>query len=204
MAGFNSPPFICLFVLIYNRLQAFRRVSPYQVFDIRKLVPQEGRAISLRNKIQPFKNTGEMKKILLLLAFAIMASVSSVANAGPRNGNPGVNTVCVMNTGMFGVNVSYATSGPLAFTLRFIDAPVTRVSLRNCDTGESHVVSPGYAATTVTIPVAGYLGMWEIAATTANGGVCSALFFVDNYPAPGNGGGSSGADLNNQSQQRMP
>ena len=143
-----------------------------------------------------------MKKILFVLS--LMASMASLAYAGPRNGNPGVNTVCVMNTGMFGVNVSYATSGPLAFTLRFIDAPVTRVSLRNCDTGESHVVSPGYAATTVTIPVAGYLGMWEIAATTANGGVCSALFFVDNYPAPGNGGGSSGADLNNQSQQRMP
>lgn len=143
-----------------------------------------------------------MKKILFVLS--LMASMASLAYAGPRNGNPGVNTVCVMNTGMFGVNVSYATSGPLAFTLRFIDAPVTRVSLRNCDTGESHVVSPGYAATTVTIPVAGYLGMWEIAATTANGGVCSALFFVDNYPGGGNGGGTGNGDPDDQRPQLMP
>ena len=202
MAGFNSPPFICLFVLIYNRLQAFRRVSPYQVFDIRKLVPQKGRAISLRNQIQPFKNTREMKKILFVLA--LMASMASMAYAGPRNGNPKVNTVCVLNEGMYGVNVSYATSGPLAVTLRFIDAPVVRVSLRNCDTGEYHMVSPGFAASTVTVPVAGYLGTWELAATCADGGSCNALFFIDNYPGGGNGGGTGNGDPDDQRPQLMP
>ena len=91
-----------------------------------------------------------MKKILLILALACMASAVSVANAGPRN--PVINTVNVMNDSMYPVNVTFDPFGASAFTFRFPETPVAWFTLRNCNTGEYHFVSPGYALN-VTVPV---------------------------------------------------
>ena len=145
-----------------------------------------------------------MKKILLILALACMASAASVANAGPRNGKPGINTVCVMNDSMYGVNVSYDPFGAAAFTIYFTYQPVVQVSLSNCNTGEYHMVAPGYETGVVVIPVAGYLGTWELVARFANGGTCNVLFFVDNFPPSGNGGGSGHVNPDDQGPELMP
>lgn len=132
-----------------------------------------------------------MKKLLLILAAAVMASASFVANAG----NPGANSVFVLNSGMSCVNVSIDRVGPLAFTVRFVDEPATWVSIRNLTTGEYHEVSsPGSPMGTVKIPVATYFGMWEICATYAGGGSFYAQFFVDNYPGGTGGSGNEHVD----------
>ena len=133
-----------------------------------------------------------MKKILLILALACMASAASVANAGPRNGNTGINTVDVMNDSMYIVNVSYDPFGATAFTICFPETPVAWFSLRNYVTGESHVLSLGYAGA-VTVPVAGYLGIWELVPHFTDGGTCNVYFFVDNYPS--NGGGADDGEV---------
>ena len=132
-----------------------------------------------------------------------MASAASVANAGPRSGNPVINTLDVMNDSMYIVNVSCDPFGPAAFTIRFPETPVAWFSLRNYDTGESHVLSLGYAGA-VTVPVAGYLGTWELVPHFTDGGTCNVLFFVDNYPSGGSGSGSGNLDPYDHEFPLMP
>lgn len=133
-----------------------------------------------------------MKKLLLILAAAVMASASFVANAG----KPGANSVFVLDSGMSSVSVSIDRVGPLAFTVSFLDEPVIRVFLHNLTTGEWEESYLGYPANTVVIPVASYLGLWEIQATFAGGGSFNAVFFVDNYPGGTGGGGSANSNPN--------
>lgn len=142
-----------------------------------------------------------MKKILLILALACMASAVSVANAGPRN--PVINTVDVMNDSMYPVNVTFDPFGASAFTFRFPETPVAWFTLRNCNTGEYHFVSPGYALN-VTVPVSGYLGTWELVPHFTDGGTCNVLFFVDNYPSSGGGSGSGNIDPYDHELPLMP
>lgn len=118
-----------------------------------------------------------MKKILLLLAFAFMASFSLVSHAGgPGSG--------------FGGGFQMP-SDPIEVTIMgdkislcFYPGYVNCVSLTNINTGESYVRNYTPSRCVVDLPFSGSNGTWEISASSDDGRLYYKRFVVNKSNIP--------------------
>jgi len=114
-----------------------------------------------------------MKKILLLLAFAIMASVSSVANArtlcGIPRGNDYVNTDP-------NVRMSHTNS---TITITLLAGQASWISIENWNTGEKHELTLCPSKSIITVPIVNIVGTWEVKGGYTNGEPFYGRFFIN-------------------------
>lgn len=121
-----------------------------------------------------FSNTKTMKKILLILALAVMASAPSMANARTLNGNPRGNDVVITDPN---VRMTYTSS---TITIRLYAGLASWISIENWNTGEIHSLTLCPSRGGITVPVSKIAGTWEVKGYYDNGEPFYGRFFIDN------------------------
>ena len=116
-----------------------------------------------------------MKKILSILAIALMASASFLASAGTLSGHPHGNDVFSNDPS---VTITYNQQ---AVTLVFSNGRINWISIENWNTGEYHAqsVRPS-CSSVVTVPFSMSNGTWEINATYIDGRTYYGRFVISN------------------------
>lgn len=117
-----------------------------------------------------------MKKILLILALAVMASAPFVANARTLNGNPRGNDVVITDPN---VRMSYSNSSFPTITIHLYAGLASSISIENWNTGEKHSFTFCPSSNGVTVIVSDLVGTWEVKGYYDNGEPFYGRFFIN-------------------------
>ena len=115
-----------------------------------------------------------MKKTLLILALAIMASAASVANARTLSGIPRGSDLVITDPN---VRMSHTNS---TVTINLYAGYASWISIENWNTGEKHSLTFCPAQNSVTVCIRDIVGTWEVKGTYDKGEPFYGRFFINN------------------------